>query len=126
MSDTISGYTNDDVNIVLKKVYENAMKDRDEALAIYNLAKKKIEDGSPDAGFLMSQANYLLQTANKNNEILVRLAGVIQRLQTNTIIKKKSDLLTTSEYNNLLELMDKSDRVDADFKLEEPSLTGEK
>jgi len=124
----VTGYTNDDVNTVLKKVYENAVKDREEALQIYELVKQKILDGSPDAIFLMDKANFLLQTANKNSEILVRLAGVIQRLQTNTITSKKANLLTSENYNKLLRDLDETDKqnkIDAKF-LVETSITGDK
>mgnify|MGYP001605672277 CR=1 FL=1 len=124
----VTGYTNDDVNTVLKKVYENAVKDREEALLIYELVKQKIIDGSPDAIFLMDKANYLLQTANKNSEILVRLAGVIQRLQTNTITNKKANMLSAENFNKLLSEMDeqdKKDKIEAKFLIES-SATGDK
>ncbi len=127
MIESVSGYTNDDVNLVLQKVYENALKDRNEAESIYEIVKKKIADGSPDMIFMIGEANRLLETVNKQNEVLVRLAGVIQRLQTNTIVKRKSNLLDVSAFNDLLDAMDRQDsdkKVNTKFLVEE-SLTGE-
>lgn len=127
MTESISGYTNDDVNLVLQRVYENAVKDRNEAKEIYDIVKQKISEGSPDMIFMIGEANRLLETVNKQNEVLVRLAGVIQRLQTNVIVKRKSNLLNVSDFNELLETMD---RRDDDIKvakfLEEASVSGVK
>lgn len=119
MKPNVNGYTNDDVNLVLAKIFENSLKDRDEALQMFNLIKSKINANDPSSLFLLGEAKNLLETAMKQNDVLVKLAGVMQRLQTNMIIKK-SNLLNDGDYKKLLkELDDEEVKLKIEYKKEE-------
>lgn len=117
-NEKITSYTNDDVNSVLNKIYENVSKDREKTLHLLENVIKKIEKDGPEASFLVQQANYLIDSGTRQNDVLVRLVGVMQRLQTNTIVQmNKEKQLSSEEYNKLLESLDKKEKVSADIKI---------
>jgi hypothetical protein len=107
----INSYTNDDVNTVLKTAFENALADRDNSLELFEIIRNKIVDGDPEGIFLLSTANNLMDTITKQNDLLVKLAGVMQRLQTNVITSiTKQNQLSSDEYKKLLEDMDHAEQ----------------
>jgi hypothetical protein len=107
----INSYTNDDVNTVLKTAFENALADRDNSLELFEIIRNKIVDGDPEGIFLLSTANNLMDTITKQNDLLVKLAGVMQRLQTNVITSiTKQNHLSSDEYKKLLEDMDHAEQ----------------
>lgn len=114
--DKIKSYTNDDVNKVLQKAYQNSLEDRQRAIEIFNAMKEKIDNHTPDELFIMTSINNILGSIQKENDNLIKLAGVMQRLQSNTITQIKKAGMSSDEYNNLLTSMDE---LEKQHKLEE-------
>jgi len=113
MKKIIDGYTNEDVSVVLKKAYENALKDRELALDMFEFLKEKIKNDAPEAPFIVQHANSFLENATKSNDLLIKIVGAQQRLQTNTIMKlSKDNAISSEDYNRLLETMDDKDKAD--------------
>ena len=109
--DKIKSYTNDDVNKVLQKIYINALEDRERAIEIYNIMKEKIDKHDPEELFVISSIGNAIDTIQKQNDLLIKLAGVMQRLQTNTIAQlQKSSKMSSDEYNKLLVEMDELEK----------------
>ena len=109
--DKIKSYTNEDVDKVLQKIFNNTIEDRERAIEVYNLMKKKIDNKDPDELFVMNSIGSALDSIQKQNDILVKLVGVMQRLQTNTIAQlQKSSKMSSDEYNKLLVEMDELEK----------------
>ena len=104
---SIAGYTNDDVTKVLQKVYNNVTIDRESSLEILNDLKLKIKDNDPAAIFLLEKANNVMDSINKQNDILVKLVGVMQKLQTNIITNmNKQTQFTAEDFTKVIDRLD--------------------
>jgi len=77
----LTGYGKDDILKVLERTYVETAENRDRALKLYDHMEQNMVANKGDLVVLSQMADRYLEQASRQTEILVRLAGVMQKLK---------------------------------------------
>jgi hypothetical protein len=102
---SIEGYGRDDIVKVLQRTYKETEENRDRALKLYDHMENAMVANKGDLVVLSQMADRYLEQASRQTEILVRLAGVMQKLKQ--YAGDDGGKLMT-DVNSLLEQLDKN------------------
>ncbi len=81
------GYSDNDIDIVLKRIYEETLENRKKALDVYDKIVEKMNESDSSLAIMGSYAQNYLDVATKQTSELVKLAAVQQRLKATKILK---------------------------------------
>ena len=95
-------YSTEDIIKVLQRAYDETNENRQRALKLYDHMEIAMLAHQGDLVILSQMADRYLEQATRQTELIIRLAGVMQKL------KQFSSKGAVTEINALLEILDKN------------------
>ena len=85
-NNSISGFTDNDIVIVMNRAFTETQENRTKALDVYDSLVKKMGENDGNLAIMGTYAQSYLDVATKQTSELVKLAGVMQRLKATKIV----------------------------------------